>query len=216
MKAIAVNRKILLFTTASVLLSARVVYFDSWGYLFLIWNSFLAWIPFQLSKWCIRSTQPVLKAILCFGTLLFLPNAPYIITDLFHLNKNHSAPVWLDLIIISTFAILGIIYFIESVNRLIVYFVTTFKHKINLYILKYLLLLLSAYGIYLGRFLRFNSWDLIQNPFSLLLAIYRSLFHYSYYKETWAITLAFTVFLILIYHTFNSQKYVSPQKITSV
>lgn len=212
MNTITANRKTLLFTAACLLLSIRVIYFNSWDYLFLMWNIFLAWIPFRLSKWCIRSTQPLLKALLCFSAILFLPNAPYIITDLFHLNKSHSAPAWIDLIVISSFAILGSIYFIESIHLLLVYFNTMLKHKFMLRWIECLLLLLSAYGIYLGRFLRFNSWDVLQKPFSLLSAVLRSLFHNNHYKETWAITLAFTVFLFLIYHTFNLQRHVYTQK----
>ncbi len=184
-----------------VLLIIRVVQTQTLSYVFLIWNVALAYLPYKLSKWCIRDTQPALKRLYSLGAIIFLPNAPYLITDLFHLQKREGIPLWFDLILLCLFSAQGIIYFIASTNYLVYYFKRQWS-KLSTYVIILVLALLSAYGIYLGRYLRFNSWDVLTRPLYLIHQISNSLFHPTYYKETWSVTFAFAGFLILIYILF--------------
>lgn len=95
----------------------------------------------------------------------------------------------------------GIIYFIASTNHLVYYFKRQWP-KLNTCAIIFVLALSSSYGIYLGRYLRFNSWDVLTHPLYLMHQVSSSLFHPTHYKETWSVTFAFTGFLILIYILF--------------
>lgn len=188
------------------LLIIRLFYTSEGCYLFLVWNLFLAYLPYWFINRCIRATQPWKKQVYCLLSVLFLPNAPYIITDLFHLdNGNSLMPTWFDLVLICTFAITGLIYFILSLHGILFHLYHNFIFRRYIHVVKLALLAACAYGIYLGRYLRFNSWDVITNPLHLVKSIFISLFHPSHFKETWAITLTFTLFLFLIYELRQKQ-----------
>ena len=140
-------------------------------YLFLNWNLFLAIIP-----WIITSNIRLKEGgktnwfvlVITIGTwLLFFPNAPYILTDLYHLKFNHSAPIWFDHVLIISFAWTGLIFGFLSLMDI----ESLLSRWMKPWLLKScvaILLFISAFGIYLGRFLRWNSWDLINKPFNLL------------------------------------------------
>src|SRR6266542_5618884 len=74
----------------------------------LIWNLFLAWIPFVLAVvvydgWRRRRAAGAL-VVLGALWLLFFPNAPYIVTDFVHLERTGDAPYWYDALTVSAFA----------------------------------------------------------------------------------------------------------------
>ncbi len=138
--------------------------------LFLAWNLFLAWVPFLIAYFASQQEQKVrpLKLIaILFIWLLFLPNAPYIITDLIHLRPRDGVPLWFDAIVIFLFAFHGLLLGITSslfIHEVLEKYFSKFKvwgFLIGAFIL-------SGYGIYLGRFLRWNSWDIIVHPIELL------------------------------------------------
>lgn len=195
-----------LFCFCLLLLIARIVITDQWSYAFLIWNLFLAFIPYILIKKHKEDQHRILQAIIIGTTILFLPNAPYIITDLFHLRERIAAPMWLDLILILSFAFLGMVFFILSVNRLLSISNALFNSRWITSGLKFFIMLSSAYGIYLGRYLRFNSWDVVFNPFHLAKKMLLSVFDPDCYKETFAVTITFTIFLYLIFEIVASLK----------
>ena len=108
------------FATISVLvmwcfslIAFRVHRTGSGNYVFLIWNLFLAGIPFLLStvfRRLDRAGKNPLPQIICFVFwLLFLPNAPYILTDLLHLQSYSTAPAWYDVAILVSFAGTGLL-----------------------------------------------------------------------------------------------------------
>lgn len=195
-----------LFCFCLLLLIARIIRTDQWSYSFLIWNLFLAFIPYLLIKRYKENQHRILQAIIIGTTILFLPNAPYIITDLFHLRERIAAPMWLDLILILSFAFLGMVFFILSVNRLLAISNALFNSRWITSGIKFFIMLSSAYGIYLGRYLRFNSWDIVFNPFHLAKEMLLSVFDPDCYKETFAVTITFTVFLYLIFEIVASLK----------
>ncbi|MDX1378607.1 MAG: DUF1361 domain-containing protein, partial [Anaerolineales bacterium] len=88
------------------LVLARVAYSDSGRHLGLIWNLFLAWIPFILSyiahavSWR-RVWLYLVIPVVAFLWLIFFPNAPYMLTDLQDLARTATdAPLWYDVIIV--------------------------------------------------------------------------------------------------------------------
>lgn len=144
---------------------------------FLPWNLFLAWIPFVLALIVAvvhdrGGPRPVLW-ILGAGWLLFLPNAPYILTDFVHLKRAGGAPSWFDIGLIGSFAAIGLGLGLASL--LVVHRVVEARAgRIVGWAIVVGSLVLSAVGIYLGRFPRFNSWDVLTNPDSLLaIIVYR-------------------------------------------
>jgi len=143
----------------------------------IIWNLFLAFIPFALSFWLYRrrSTSRTLLWWVAFAVFFaFLPNAPYLLTDIIHLiratRSGYSALV-LTLIFIPLhlFAILSgfEMYVISLLNQ------GHYLKRIGLE--KYIIgseiatHALCAVGVYMGRFRRFNSWDLVSDPANVLL-----------------------------------------------
>ncbi len=179
----------------------RVWYSGSEFYLFLNWNLFLAWVPLLLSLYLtkIKNNQKKLDyiSISLIGLwLLFFPNSPYIITDFLHLREIHNIPLWYDVILITTFAWNGLVVGLISLHQ-----IQTFLKKIwgntKSWIFAYFCIILSSFGIYLGRFLRWNSWDIVKDPDGLFFDITDQFFN----PRTIGVTLLFSTFLFLAYST---------------
>lgn len=178
------------------LLMIRIKLSHSFFYLFLIWNLFLAIIPFVITSYLtIQPNIKKIKLILWFGTwLLFLPNAPYIITDLMHLRLNPNTYLWLDILVVTSFACNGLLLFYLSVLDMKNILKTYMKKPVN-NILLIILLFLSSFGVYLGRFLRYNSWEILSNPKYLILDIFNIALQPITYREAWLFTFLFGIFL---------------------
>ncbi len=195
-----------LFAFCLVLLTVRALKTHHYSFFFLLWNLFLAWMPYWIisnyQKFKTRTGQFCIIAL----TLLFLPNAPYILTDLFHLTKNLIAPMWFDLVLILSFSLLGLTLFILATERLFIILSPFFRSTALFNCVKFLVILSNGYGIYLGRYLRFNSWDIVSNPDDLALKMFHSVFDSNNYKETLSVTFTFTIFLYLIFEIYTSFK----------
>lgn len=186
----------------TALLLFRVYHTKSSYLLFLIWNLFLAFIPLFISQFMLIKKAWKWKRCLLipslFAWLLFFPNAPYIITDLIHLKKTILMPVWYDAGLIFGFAFIGLIAGFQSLDQIrnIV-----FKRGRTLlsYIITYSVLFLTAFGIYLGRFPRFNSWDIISNPGNLFLEIGDRIIHPFDHPQTIGVTIMYGIILSVIY-----------------
>lgn len=184
------------------LLSFRYYHTSLITYRFLVWNLFLAWIPYWLSiLWLaiprIQNWKTGMLGI--FMTwLLFLPNAPYILTDLFHLHPRGRVPLWYDLILLLSFAGTGLLLGFLSLyhwHRLIS------KHwgEIGGGLFATFCLVMSSYGVYLGRYLRWNSWDLFTHPEILLRELARQWLFPWAHTTMYKVILVLSAFLILAY-----------------
>lgn len=193
------------FAFCLLLVLARVFHTGNLSFVFLFWNLFLAYLPYFFVKSLAITKSSRVKFLLVGLSVLFLPNAPYILTDLFHLHKNLIAPMWFDLILISSFALLGLLYFVMSYKLIIRYLKEHIHTKALFYTSKALILLSSGYGIYLGRYLRFNSWDVVSNPITLFNKMADSIFNIHHAKETFAITVVFALFLYLVTSIFEQK-----------
>lgn len=148
----------------------------------LLWNLFLAWLPAAaaLAAYNLRSrrgpiagTAFVLCAVVWLG---FWPNAPYLVTDLIHLQPSAGAPDWYDLLMYVTFAWTG--FFLGLVSLYVMQVAVARRNgALAGWTVSLGALALGGFGIYLGRFLRWNSWDVLTRPGALLSDIANRLFH---------------------------------------
>lgn len=139
------------------------------SYIFLIWNLILAWVPYVLSLVFVTydlNRSRVMPLLILMLWILFLPNGPYIITDLLHLRQR-SIPMWYDVMLVSTFAWVGLLLTLVSVRNVHSKLQEHFSPR-TLWMGLVVLFLSSGYGIYVGRFLRWNSWDVFFRPIYLL------------------------------------------------
>lgn len=189
----------------------------------IIWNLFLAFIPLRLSFYLFRLTvmRNFLWWILLLIFVAFLPNALYILTDSIHLielsQKNY--PYWAIILILipqyTLFIILGFEAYAISLTKMD-------NYLINFISSKYLILVniithsLCIVGVYLGRFERFNSWDLVTKPKIVLFTTMENLFEP---KKLLSMTIAFAlVWGLTRFIQFANQRIISrvvPSKIQS-
>lgn len=168
-------------------------------YSFMVWNLFLAAIPLALSLGLRRIDNPWVALPLLAMWLLFFPNAPYVLTDLMHLNEhNGKVPKWLDLLMLLSFALVALWYGFQSLHIVQHWFARKISHAAA-WCVTVGSLGLSGFGVYLGRFDRWNSWDLLQRPASLLSRIASYILHPLAHTRTWGFTLGFGTLLIFAY-----------------
>lgn len=188
------------------LLMIRLKVTHSFFYLFLVWNLFLAIIPFSISAY-LKEKNNLSKAALIIWSLiwlLFIPNAPYMVTDLVHLRLSPLSIICFDILMILLFALTGLFSFYVSVSDMKI----LVENHLNISIPKYIqiaLLFLVSFGVYLGRFLRFNSWDLIKNPLLLSHDIMVIVLSPIQNMGAWIFTFSFGIVLWLGHQLF--QKY---------
>jgi uncharacterized membrane protein len=175
-------------------------------FLFLNWNLFLAFIPWALSSLLViyPKIQTKKRAVILLLTvwLLFFPNAPYILTDLFHLRIVNSMPVWFDLILVLSFAWAGLMFGFMSLWD-IEKILEGYINKKLIPIVTSVLLLVGSFGIYIGRYLRWNSWDIIQEPLALIYDVGDRFINPFDHLRTWGVTLFMWLFLSLVYWSFK-------------
>ncbi|MEO6229944.1 MAG: DUF1361 domain-containing protein [Ferruginibacter sp.] len=182
------------------MLVCRFLYAGNLDFIFLLWNLFLAWIPYKLSLGFSTNneSQQWRQWVLLGCWLLFFPNALYITTDLIHLNLKLSVPLWYDLILIFTAAITGLMMAFASLFHVETFLKTQFTKNVT-NIIVFTCLFLGSFGVFLGRFLRVNSWDVLTNPISLYKAIAIQFLYPVIHFRTWAITILLTCFFSLLY-----------------
>jgi uncharacterized membrane protein len=149
------------------LVFARYAYSHEPRFAWVIWNLFLAWIPFVLAiaiydRYRAGARLLGLSPLLALW-LLFLPNAPYIVTDFKHVYADPPVPMWFDIVIAASAAWTGMLlgffslYLVQAVVR------RAFGAAVA-WAAALVALGLSSFGIYLGRVLRWNSWDVLVDP----------------------------------------------------
>ena len=184
------------------LVAARVAYSDSGRHTGLIWNLFLAWIPFMLAyfahlvSWR-RATLYLIIPLIAFLWLIFYPNAPYMLTDLQDLSRRASdAPLWYDVIIVVwcswTGMLLGVIslYLMQDI-------ISRRFGRTTGWVFVFAISALSSFGIYIGRFVRLNSWDILQDPAETAQEILGIVIDPS--MRLAAFTLLYTVFFMFVF-----------------
>lgn len=200
------------------LVIARWIYTDAPDFKFMIWNLFLAWIPFIMAfaAYGLHHLQGKWGAAI-FGCalvwLLFLPNAPYMLTDLVHLRHRADAYVWIDLMLLLWFAWTGFMLGFGSLY-LMQQVVTDIFGQIVGWVFAIGSISLTSFGIYLGRFLRWNSWDVLHNPTALFVDIYSRFRHPLAHYQAHVFWLLLALFLISLYVTFTTLPAIRQQRQT--
>jgi uncharacterized membrane protein len=187
-----------------LLLLTRVLYTGNFMFCFLVWNLFLAYLPYKISGGLMRHPQWIEHkwkfGLLVGAWLLLLPNSFYIITDLFHLESGGVLPVWFDLALIISFAWNGLMLGVGSMKQMEI----IIKLRWNIsgdWFYVYPVMFLNALGIYIGRYLRYNSWDVFTNPFELAGEMFYLLLHPVQNRFDWSMILCYSLLLSLFYVT---------------
>lgn len=184
------------FSVAMVAL--RIMYTGHIRFVFLIWNLFLAVVPlFAASRLERAGTKPK-GWLLAALWLLFFPNSMYIVTDLFHLHEGQEMPLWFDLLLLLSAALNGVIMGFLSLS-IVERWMSGFLSKNALSMTTFLLLLLCGYGIYLGRYERWNSWDVLSQPLPLLSGIFHQVVHPIRNRDIWVLSASFALWMYLLY-----------------
>ena len=188
---------IYLFTAfCTSLLVYRIYKSEGLSYIFLAWNLFLAFIPWWISNYLKKEEKLSIVHLPVFILwLLFLPNAPYILTDLFHLRPRAPFPLWYDLVLVLSFALIGTLVFLKSLKDMFGVLQKYVKPTYLAIITPFIFWLIS-FGLYLGRYLRFNSWNVVNHPFQIVRQSFDILFE----KDTIGFTIIFSVFMWFLYY----------------
>ncbi len=159
--------------------------FITWDmlFLFLVWNLFLAWLPYKFVQHVSANHKWYLKAVLMSLSVLFLPNSAYLITDFVHFRLSvHTDTMWYDLVLFFAYGLTGLLLTYKTVRILIhqltIWFGSRFSTAFSLIIFP-----LIGFGIYLGRVERYNSWDALLHP----LQFSSHIWHLAWSPERWIV-----------------------------
>lgn len=189
----------ILFTM--LLLAIRCFYAQQLTYTFYIWNTFLAVLPFLFSRALVKMKAWNGKALVLLTCwLAFFPNAAYIVTDLFHYTDRPPVPQWFDLLLVTTAAWNGLLLGILSLMQVEQYLARHLQQR-RVHLLVLISCLLCGYGVYIGRYLRFNSWHVFTHPGSLLYAVGSHVIKPHQHAGVWAFTVLFGSMFALTYFT---------------
>lgn len=180
------------------LLAGRILHTGSLHFAFLVWNLFLAFLPLLASRGLAALRPGIVAWPVLAVWLLFFPNAPYVVTDLVHLRTSPGAPQWFDLLLLLSFAFVALFAGLESLRTVHRWLATHFSQRLG-WAAAVLFLFLAGYGVYLGRFQRWNSWDLLRQPAALLRDIAGHALNPAAHPRTWAFSLGFGIMLSAIY-----------------
>lgn len=155
-------------------------------YSYMAWNLFLAWTPIVLAIVFVSLPPRFrgVKAVVCALWLLFLPNAPYMVTDMIHLGDHPGAPAWFDVVMFASFAACGVALGYSSLvlvrSRLF-----AGRRPLARDLFSVGVLASAAFGVSLGRIAHWNSWDVLSRApspaqadraFSLPVLVFAALF----------------------------------------
>jgi uncharacterized membrane protein len=207
----AVYATVLASALAVVLLAGRMFRSHSATYSFLVWNLFLAWIPYGCSLWAYRlhgrKARPGLWLLApSLLWLAFFPNAPYLLTDIWHLQQRQAIPLWYDASLLSAFALAGLflaIFSLRTMQRL----VRAYGGAVASWGFVLLAVTLAGLGVYLGRFLRWNSWDLFLHPQQIAGDVLGPLLNPVAHPRAVAFTMLSAAILFVSYLAIHSRDY---------
>ena len=182
-----------------------MMYSHTVNYWFLMWNLVLAWAPFVFAgvAYTLASARrAVLYALIVVAALVwlvFFPNAPYILTDFLHLGSmGDIVPGWYDVLMLFWFAWTGLLLGVVSLYLMQDIVARAFGGAAG-WAFVIAAAFLGSFGIYLGRFLRWNSWDLLRRPMPLAGELYGKVTDPASQPRLLGFTLLFALLFLFIY-----------------
>ena len=185
----------------AALLVVRGWYAHDLMFRFLVWNLFLALVPALAAAAMVHADRRgarVFAVAWAVVWLLFLPNAPYLITDLVHLKPRPPVPYWFDILLFTTFAGAGILAAFSSFHDVQHVVARRFGRNASWAVLA-LAAFAAGFGIYLGRVERLNSWDVFTRPEDLLPVVTERLFAPWREPRAMAVTLLYGAVVLFSY-----------------
>ncbi|HZV36415.1 MAG TPA: DUF1361 domain-containing protein [Verrucomicrobiae bacterium] len=181
----------------------RMATTHNFHYAMLPGNLFLAWLPlvFAMGVHHLHRSgerHSLRLAALALLWLLFFPNAPYIFTDLVHMGTYFRMAFWLDLSLVLLVAMTGFLVGFVSLYLMHSVVIERFG-KLTGWTFILVVAWLTGFGVYLGRFLRLNSWDALVHPLGVTHSIHRLATHPMDHPDTLTFPLLFATFLFLGY-----------------
>ncbi|MCP4285128.1 MAG: DUF1361 domain-containing protein [Gammaproteobacteria bacterium] len=182
----------------------------------MIWNLFLAWLPYWFSLGAVslferRRRRWLLLILLAVLWLMFLPNAPYIMTDFIHLAYPQRVPIWYDAGLLAATAWTGVFLGVASLRAL-----QSIVSQLLGRVLGWAFVLgaigLSGLGVYLGRFVRWNSWDFFTNPAEVFSDLTQPIIHPIGHMDKLGFIFMFAALLLVCYLTLASAQPLSKAK----
>lgn len=187
-----------------LLLLGRFVFTDTLRYVFLLWNLVLAIVPMFLAWWLHErvKTQSWFKwqqLLLSFLFIGFLPNAFYLITDFVHLQPTAEASLYFDVVLLSSFVFNGMVLGFVSIYLVHRQLLRRISEEKAMFLIG-LIFLSASFAAYLGRFTRFNTWDIILRPAGLLFDVSDRFVNPTQHTDTYLATATLFLVLFSIYY----------------
>jgi uncharacterized membrane protein len=197
-----------------VVVLARILMTGNIYYGGLLWNLFLAWLPLVFALFACEQSRTGGRRTLRFAALvtawlLFFPNAPYIFTDLIHLTGRFYLHFWVDMALILICAFTGLVIGFLSLYLMQTMVASAWGRLVS-WVFIAAASALGSFGIFLGRFLRFNSWDVFLNPARLYRDLGTWSSNVSYDHTSVSFSLLFATFLFTAYVILYALTHLSP------
>lgn len=182
------------------LLIIRVVRTGSLVHSYIAWNLLLAWMPLALAYLALRPTRAPWpwRTVLVLAWLLFLPNAPYLVTDLMHLHPAQGVPVLYDVVLLFSAALCGLTLGLLSLRWML----EAAAARLGVWTSRILgvgVLGATGFGVYLGRYQRWNSWDILLEPTALGRDVLLHVLHPVEHWQAWVLAGLFAGLLLVAY-----------------
>ena len=193
-------KKFILFITPWILIAlimnlVRFALTDVHSYVYMNWNLLLAFIALFFLFLFEKSVLLIEKIVFFTFWIFFFPNAVYMITDFIHLrNVGPDWLLWYDAMMIFAYASIGV--FISSYS-LIRMHKKLFILRSSAFIFSLFVALISSFGVYLGRYHRFNSWDIVSQPSQIVKSILEIFSTQSGHPVFITTIIFFTLFILL-------------------
>lgn len=199
---------LILFYFTFVLIFLRIFLFGSSSLKYILWNIFLAFIPFFISYTLLSllKNNRLSKIIFIAGIIfwiLFIPNAPYLVTDIIHIGEIRAVPIIYDALLLFNSALIGLLFGVYSISHIEQILKIKYSQKIASLVI-FVTIFFISFGIYIGRFLRFDSWDIFENPISFTRAIGEIFMDKGYLVESFLYTILFFSFTSVFYLSWKS------------
>jgi uncharacterized membrane protein len=197
-----VRRALILTVVCLCLFGARVGFTGELRFRFLLWNVFLAWIPWAFAWAATRTERRPVQVLAFAGWLLFFPNSFYLVTDLSHLGGRTAAPSWFDPAMFGAFALCGVALAVGSLARIEAW-LRDHLRSATLWVGLASVLVATGFGVWLGRVRRWNSWDVVTEPIALLAEIGSIVMRTCQHPGAVAATLVYSLLLGAAYLCFR-------------